>query len=358
MLVDDSRSSLFELRRMAEQAGSTRVAVFSEPEVALAAAAHECFDIVVVDYIMPMVDGIEFTKRLRRMPRYARVPIVMLTSSTSDDVRLEALEAGATDFLSKSCDVVEFQIKLRNLISMADATRKLDDQAAWLATEVEAATNALLAREEEIIFRLSLAVEYRDNATGDHTLRVARYSRLIAEELGLSPARCRAIYLASPLHDVGKVAVPDHVLLKPGSLDAAETKLVHTHAEIGARILGESSCHLIQLAAEIAGGHHERWDGKGYPKGLAGEAIPLTARIVAVADVFDALTSDRAYKKAMPRADALAFIREQSGLHFDPACVTAFLAGYARLVDADAGRGPPGADRPLEAAEPASPRAA
>jgi len=171
---------------------------------------------------------------------------------------MKALEAGATDFLPKRPQSLEMQVRLRNLIRLGLAVRKLNDRAADLASEVAAATRKLQEREEEIILRLALAVEYRDNDTGEHTLRVARYSRIIAEQLGLSPRLCRDIYLAAPLHDVGKVAIPDRILLKPGRLDADEMAVIRTHATIGARILADSHCELIQIGAEIAAGHHER----------------------------------------------------------------------------------------------------
>ena len=222
MLVDDSRSSLDRLQAVAERSGEVQTVSFTEPETALKAASSEKFDIVIVDYVMPEIDGISFIRRMRAMPTYARIPIVMVTSSPSEALRLEALRAGATDFISKSSDALELKVKLRNLVLLAKAMRKLNEQAEWLAREVEAATRNLLAREEEMIFRLSLAVEYRDHATGGHTLRVANYSRMIAEEMGLPAAQCRAIYLASPLHDVGKVAIPDRILLKPGRFDDDE----------------------------------------------------------------------------------------------------------------------------------------
>jgi putative two-component system response regulator len=256
----------------------------------------------------------------------------MNTSDVCDAVKLAALEAGATDFLDKRAKGVELGVRLRNQIKLAGAVRRLDDQAAWLAGEVETAVRHLREREEEIIFRLALAVEYRDNDTGDHTWRVARYSQIMAEALGLDPEFCRRLYLAAPLHDVGKVAIPDGILLKKGRLDGAEMATIRTHADIGQRILGDSASELIRLAAEIAGGHHEKWDGSGYPQGLAGEAIPLAARIVAVADVFDALTSARPYKSAMPAEEALRCIQAESGRHFDPDCVAAFAARWRDII--------------------------
>jgi putative two-component system response regulator len=266
------------------------------------------------------------------MPKFADIPVVMITSIQTDDVRLEALEAGATDFLPKSPQGLEFSVRLRNLVNLGMASRKLSNRAADLAKEVAAATYKLQQREEEIILRLALAVEYRDNDTGEHTLRVAQYSRLIAEQLGQPDRFCRNIYLAAPLHDVGKVAIPDQILLKPGRLSPDEMAVMRTHASIGGEILANSRSELIQLAALIACAHHERWNGTGYPSGLAGEDIPLCARIVMVADVFDALTMKRPYKEAMPIDAAREYLEQQSGQEFDPACVDAFLARWSDVT--------------------------
>ncbi len=312
---------------------------FLDPEIALEAALKHRFDMAIVDHIMPKIDGITFIRRMRATDGHGQIPMVMLTATTDDAVRLAALEAGATDFLSKSQSPVELKVRLRNLIKLSDVLRKLDDHVAEQALEIEKATQALLSREEEMVFRLSKALEYRDNDTNDHTFRVAKYSRMISERLGLSRQECRSIYLASPLHDIGKVAIPDGILLKPGRLDDDERTIVETHAEIGARILRGSASDLIKLAAQIAEGHHERWDGAGYPKGLAGEAIPLCARIVAIADVFDALTTERPYKKALPVAGALATLEAERGRHFDPACLDAFLSAFAEMEPADAATG-------------------
>ncbi len=331
LIVDDSRSSLLHLQQLIEQASNVRAMAFLDPELALDATRDHRFDMVIVDHIMPKVDGITFIRRMRGTNGHGQVPTVMLTATTDDSVRLAALEAGATDFLSKSQSPVELKVRLRNLIELSDALRRLDDHVALQAREIEKATQALLSREEEMVFRLSKALEYRDNETNGHTLRVAKYSRMISERLGLSGQDCRNIYLASPLHDIGKVAIPDGILLKPGLLDDGVRAIINTHAEIGARILGESTSDLIKLAAQIAESHHERWDGAGYPKRLSGEAIPLCARIVAIADVFDALTTERPYKKALPVASALSILEAERGRHFDPVCLDAFLAAYAEM---------------------------
>jgi putative two-component system response regulator len=332
LLVDDSRSALGLLKRLIEANGTVQAAAFLDPMEALAAASKREFDIVLVDYEMPKIDGISFIRELRAFPAYADIPVVMITSIETEEVRIRALEAGATDFLPKRPQATELAVRLHNLIKLGAAVRKLNNQAADLAVEVAAATRKLQEREEEIILRLALAVEYRDNDTGEHTLRVAKYSRIIAEQLGLSARLCRDIYLAAPLHDVGKVAIPDNILLKPGKLNEDEMSVIRTHAAIGGRILADSHCELIRLGAAIAGNHHERWDGSGYPNGLKQLQIPIAARIVTVADVFDALTTKRPYKEAMPLLTAREYLQNRKESEFDPACVDAFLSRWDEVV--------------------------
>lgn len=338
LLVDDSRSVLNFLKRHIEAEGLVEATTFLDPVAALACARERVFDLVLVDYEMPHMDGISFIRTLRTLPGCADIPIAMITSRQTDDVKMEALQAGATDFLPKQPQSVEMTVRLRNLIQLGAAVRKLNDRAAHLASEVAAATCKLGEREEGIILRLALAVEYRDNDTGEHTLRVARYSRIIAEQLGLPARLCRDIYLAAPLHDVGKVAIPDNILLKPGRLTDKEMAVIRTHAMIGAHILADSGCELIHLGAQIAAGHHERWDGAGYPNGLKTDEIPVAARVVAVADVFDALTTRRPYKEPMPLEVARNYLVENQGRQFDPACVEAFLSRWDEVVEIAAGQ--------------------
>jgi putative two-component system response regulator len=260
------------------------------------------------------------------------IPIVMITTSDEDTVRYAALEAGATDFLKKPIDPIEVKSRLKNLLKLREAQNRLRDQAAWLADEVAKATRALAEREEEIIQRLSRAVEYRDTDTGLHVLRVAQYCRVIAEAIGLNEEQCRTIYLASPMHDVGKIAVTDTILLKPGKLSPEERQIIEQHTLHGGKILADSNSDLIKAAAEIAVCHHERWDGKGYPRGIQGAEIPLFARIAAVADVFDALTTERPYKRAWSPDEAKAHMLAEAGKHFDPDCVAAFVSRWDDVV--------------------------
>lgn len=306
---------------------------FTRPADALAfAQAHaEEIGIVLTDYDMPEMDGLGFIRAARLIPGMAHVPIVMVTSIDQRSLRREALAAGATDFLNKPCDPVEIRARATNLMALCRAYREQRDQAALLAREVAAAVATIEAREREIITLLMRAAEHRDTDTGDHVARVSAYVGLIAGALGFSADENRQLTLASTMHDVGKIAVPDAILLKPGPLTPEERAEMERHAEGGARILAHSGSPLTRLAAEIAATHHERWDGKGYPRGLAGEAIPLCGRIVAVADVFDALTSDRPYKKAWPLQEARGFLVSQAGSHFDPRVVEAFLSCWAEV---------------------------
>jgi len=319
------------MRWVLESEHDATVVAYSDPAAALVEGRTRAFDLVIVDQNMPGLDGITLIGELRKLSHYAQVPIAIITTDACDKVRLAALEAGATDFLDKCAQGVELKVRLRNLVRLANAVRRLDDAASVMAGEIERATRRLREKEAEVIFRLALAVEYRDNDTGDHTWRVARYSQIIAEALGLEPDFCWQLYLAAPLHDVGKVAVPDAILLKKGRLDDAEFAIVRTHSVIGKRILDGSKSKLICLAAQIAESHHERWDGSGYPHGLAGQEIPLAARIVAVADVFDALTTTRPYKEAMSFEAAFHCIMEERGRHFDPACVEAFATAWEAI---------------------------
>jgi putative two-component system response regulator len=302
------------------------------PLDALRRAEEQQFDLVLVDNIMPRMDGVELTRRLRARDDYRLVPIIMVTSDDDPQLRVGAIAAGATDFVNKPFDATELQARVRNLLALRHAQRELADQAQWLAREVEIATRHLVAREEEIIWRLARAIEYRDGDTGEHVSRVAQISRIIAEGIGLDAERCRSLYLAAPLHDIGKIGIADAILSKPGKLTPEEISVMRQHVSIGARILENGSSEIIRTAERIAQSHHERWDGAGYPDRLSGTDIPIEARVVAIADVFDALCSERPYKRAWPVADAYREVVKLSGSHFDPACVAAFEARWSEIA--------------------------
>ncbi|QQR39674.1 HD domain-containing phosphohydrolase [Devosia rhizoryzae] len=331
LIVDDSRSSLALIGAIVRETVTGEVELCLNPLKALELCADTQFDLIVVDHIMPEMDGVHFTAALRGRAEYRTVPVIMVTSDSDKNVRIEAIKAGATDFLHKPFDPTELQARVANLLALRQAQVELADRAQWLTREVERATAHLLAREEEIIYRLARAIEYRDGGTGEHVSRVAQISQLIAEGIGLGPDRCRMIYLASPLHDIGKIGIADAILSKPGKLTDGEMAVMREHVTIGARILEQGGSDLIRTAELIAQSHHEKWDGRGYPDQLSGTDIPIEARIVAIADVFDALCSERPYKAAWPIDKAYAEIIRSSGSHFDPACVAAFRAKWTEI---------------------------
>ena len=333
LVVDDTQINVTLISHLIAKLEDSIAIGFTVPEQALTWCNEHLPDLVIVDYMMPLLDGIEFIRRFRTLPGCADIPLLMVTANDQIGVRHQALEAGANDFLVKPIDKTEFLARSRNMLALRRSQRRLSDHAAWLEDEVSKATADILAREREMIFRLCKAAESRDPETGAHILRMAHYSKLIAAGLGWSEAQQEMLLVAAPMHDLGKVAIPDHVLLKPGRLDEAEFSIIRTHAQHGYDILKGSESAILQLAAQIALGHHEKFDGSGYPHAIGGEVIPLAARICAIADVFDALTSERPYKKAWELQRAADFLREGAGSHFDPACVEVFLAGWHEVLE-------------------------
>ena len=331
LIVDDSRSSLAMISTIIKASTTADVEAVLHPREALDLCDQTQFDLVLVDHIMPDMDGVQFTSALRHHADYRSVPIIMVTSDVDPHTRIDAIQAGATDFVNKPFDPTELQARVANLLALRSAQVELANRASWLHQEVERATTHLLEREEEIIWRLARAIEYRDGDTGEHVSRVARIAQLVAAGVGLDPQRCRMIYLAAPLHDIGKIGIADAILGKPGKLTPEEFSVMRQHVTIGARILENGSSELIRTAELIAQSHHERWDGTGYPDRLSGADIPIEARIVAIADVFDALCSERPYKPAWPIEKAASEIRACSGSHFDPDCVAAFMASWPEI---------------------------
>ena len=332
VIVDDTHINLVLMSRLMEKLEDVSTVAFQSARDALAWCRENPYDLLILDYMMPDINGLDFINALGPDPR-ARPPVLMVTASQDVEIRHRALENGANDFLIKPIDKVEFLARTRNMLELRRATVALQSRASWLAEEVSKATAELRAREQETILLLCRASEYRDPETGAHIQRMAHYSRLIAAELGLSEEEQDRILSAAPMHDIGKVGTPDTILLKPGRLNAEEMEVMRQHALIGYNILKSSEAKMLQLAAEIAYSHHERFDGAGYPNGLKGDAIPLAGRIVAVADVFDALTNVRPYKKAWTLDAAREFLLEHSGSHFDPACVNALLKRWPEVLD-------------------------
>lgn len=333
IVIDDTAVNLLLLAYLIRKFDDCEPKEFSDPRLALAWCIAQPPDLVIVDYMMPEMNGIEFIRQFRACAALADIPLLMVTANDQVEIRHTALEAGANDFLTKPIDRIEFLARTRNMLAIRRSQRKLLDHAEWLAAEVDKATTELRLREREIIFRLSKAADSRDPETGAHILRMSHFAKLIGANLGLSAADQQLLLDAAPMHDVGKIGIPDHILLKPGRLDVPEFEIMKQHALIGYEILNGSKSIMLQAAAGIALGHHEKYDGSGYPSGLSGDAIPLFARICAVADVFDALTSERPYKKAWDDVPAIALLREGAGGHFDPACVEAFLSSWDQVID-------------------------
>jgi two-component system response regulator RpfG len=326
MIVDDrptARSLLMGLARSIEQ--GLHVECFADPLAALDRAMEQTPDLIISDYRMPEMDGIEFIRRLRSVPKLKEIPLVMVTVVEDRQVRYQALESGATDFLTRPIDPQECRARCRNLLALRRSQKSVIDRAKWLEDQVMQATLDIRIREKETLLRLAKAGEYRDEETGNHIIRMAKYARLIAEELKLSAMECDEIESSAPMHDIGKIGIPDHILRKPGPLNAEELDAMRRHTVIGHQMLSDSPSRYLQIGAVIALGHHEKFDGTGYPNGLAGNAIPLPSRIVAVGDVFDALMTRRPYKEAWPLQQALDYVKSGSGSHFDPDCANAFL---------------------------------
>jgi putative two-component system response regulator len=332
VIVDDNAVNLMLMAALARSATGLEPLRFDDPVTGLEWCREHGADLIVVDFMMPRMDGHQFIEAVRATPHLADVPVVMVTATGQNAVRRRALEIGATDFLTKPVDSTEIKLRLRNLLQLRQAQNLLRDRAALLADEVRKATEAILLRERDLIVRLSSAAEFRDPETGGHIQRMAHYAALIARQLGEPESYAQALLTAAPMHDVGKLGTPDHILLKKGRLDPDELAVMHQHAEIGGRILADTDSPLLKLACEIAETHHEKFDGSGYPRGLKGEQIPLGGRIVAVADVFDALNSHRPYKRAWSLEESRAYVEQNSGSHFDPRCVAAFVEGWDEVV--------------------------
>jgi putative two-component system response regulator len=316
-------------------------------QVELAQDGHEALakleldiDLVLLDAEMPGMDGFAVARRIRQDPRLTDLPIIMVTGLGGMEDRLRAVEAGVNDFISKPFEINELRLRSQWLLKLKEASDLLKRQQAHLERTVEKRTAALRRALEEMataqrrtqdahldtIRRLVLAAEYKDRDTAAHIERIGRFSEVIARRLKLSPGQIETIRHAAPMHDVGKIGIPDAILLKPGKLTAEEWSIMKRHTEMGARILHGSPSEVLQAGEEIALSHHEKWDGSGYPNALRGEAIPLRGRICTVADVFDALTSNRHYRDALPSETVYDLIEAQAERHFDPQIVAAFLA--------------------------------
>jgi putative two-component system response regulator len=325
-IVDDEPANLKLLDKMLASQGYEQRILIQDPREMLVRYREARPDLILLDINMPHLDGYQVMEQLKALNDPLPPPIIILTAQHGRDTLLRALAAGARDFVGKPFDRAELLMRVRNLLDAQLAHKLLHNRKDVLESLVKQRTQELHDTRLQVIRRLGRAAEYRDNETGLHIIRMSKISALLARQMGWAEMDCDLLLNASPMHDIGKIGIPDHILLKPGKFEPDEWEIMKSHAAIGAELLAGDDSELLQLARTVALSHHEKWDGSGYPAGLAGAAIPLAGRIVAVADVFDALTSSRPYKKAWPEADAVAFIRDNAGQHFDPAVVAAFMA--------------------------------
>ena len=334
--IDDNDMNLLLVETYLQEIDATFVN-FTDPLVAVEYMKNNPFDMAIIDYKMPFMNGIEVTTEIKEIDPDA--PIIMVTASDAEDaIQIKALLAGVNDFIKKPINKAILLNRVRNFIKLRRAIVRLNDQEKYLRTQVDKATASLHKtideltasyitlehKEHETLRVLSRTAEYKDEETANHVKRVSGYAVLMAKRLHLDETQQNILHFAAPLHDLGKVGTPDHILLKPGKLDDDEMKIMREHAAIGADILQNSTSPYLQAGHIIAISHHEKYDGSGYPKGLSGEAIPLYGRIVAIADVFDALTSVRPYKTAWSFDEAIDFLTQNAGKHFDPALVALF----------------------------------
>jgi putative two-component system response regulator len=324
LAVDDVPENIAVLKGILSNDYKVKVALNGEKALKIALSDTPP-DLILLDIMMPEMDGYEVCKRLKADPRTKKVPVIFVSALGEIKDETHGFELGAVDYITKPVSPPIVRARIQSQLALYDQKRDLEDT-------VRQRTAELNKTRLEIIRRLGRAAEFKDNETGMHVIRMSHYSRIIAKAIGMDDMEADLLLNAAPMHDLGKIGIPDNVLLKPGKLDADEWALIKKHPEFGANILGEHESELLNMARIVALTHHEKLNGKGYPNGLAGEEIPLVGRIVAIADVFDALTTERPYKDAWPVEKAANLIKEEAGQHFDPALASAFLDNLPEIL--------------------------
>ena len=337
LVVDDSEANL-KLLAMALD-GVADVMVASNGREALEAVAQESPDLIVLDIRMPEMDGYQVCVALKANPHTREIPVIFVSGLSDIDDKARGFAHGAVDFIGKPFDIAEVRMRVTTqlhlkqaMAALARSNEDLEHRVRQRTTDLQRALERYRKSSIDTIFRLSKAAEYKDDDTGAHVIRMAYFSRIIARTMGLPQELVDGVFYAAPMHDVGKIGIPDRILGKKGKLDEEEWRVMKLHPIIGSRILEKGDSELIAMAEVIALSHHEKWDGSGYPHRLGGTDIPLVGRIVAVADVFDAVTSHRPYKEAMSFQDAMKILEEGRGRHFDPAVIEAFFAAMDEIA--------------------------
>lgn len=324
LIVDDNRINTHILSKILQNDGYLNIDSTTDPQRVSELYRENFYDLILLDVHMPVMNGFDVMAELRCQFPGDYLPILVLTADQNEDTRILALSSGAKDFISKPFQRLEVLMRVRNILEVRLLHKQVLQEKASLETRVHERTQQLYDTQINLIRCLGKAAEYRDNETGMHVIRMSESSALLAAAMGLDEQACQLILRASPLHDIGKIAIPDAILLKEGPLTEAEWEVMKSHAELGAEILADQDTELLTTASLLARTHHERWDGSGYPQGLKGTQIPLCSRIVTVCDVFDALTSDRPYKRAWSVQASLDYLQEHAGVLFDPDVVAAF----------------------------------
>ncbi|MCW9034887.1 MAG: response regulator [Rhodospirillales bacterium] len=325
VIIDDNPTNVALLEDMLDEEGYENLVCFTDPREALSHCQNEEVDLILLDIRMPHLNGIQLMEQLADKIHSEYLPIIVLTAQKDAETRENALRVGANDFLNKPFEQWEVLLRIHNTLVTRMLYSGQRNRAEELEALVQERTKEIRKTQLEIIRSLGRAGEFRDNETGAHVIRVSLSSQLLALKSGVSETQAELLMYASPMHDAGKIGIPDRILLKPGKLDEEEWEIMKTHAEKGAEIIGDHDSEVIRLARTLAIAHHERWDGTGYPKGTKGETIPIEARILSICDVFDALTSARPYKSPWSIESALNLIKEESGKAFDPTLVENFI---------------------------------
>lgn len=337
LVVDDDEGTVLTL--MESLQSFSKISVSRDGQTAIHSLSHILPDIILLDIFMPGTDGFEVCRYIKENENTRDIPVVFITAEHDSSVLNKAFELGAVDYIKKPFDALEVNARLKTHLKLKIAERKLRDHNFNLEIKVAERTRKLQEKNIEIeavkretIFRLCLAAELRDSDTGNHINRIQAYTELIARKCGMSPEEAEQLGLASTMHDLGKIGIPDHILLKPGKLSALEFEMMKQHTIIGAKALADSDSDLLKVAHLVALSHHERWDGQGYPCNMLGVSIPIEARIVGLVDVFDALISSRPYKKPFPVDRAISIIMEEKGKHFDPKLVDIFMSSLDEIL--------------------------
>ena len=355
MIIDDEQFNILVVRRFLELDGYSDFISVTDSTKALSCIRHEKPDLILLDIMMPEVSGIEILRAMRSDEELSHIPVLILTASVDADTKKRALDLRATDFLAKPVDANDLVPRVRNALIVKSFQDRLADHASELERQVERRTAELAHSRQQVVHCLARAAEYRDNDTGMHVVRVGKYVGVIAKAMGFAPSRVEMVELASQLHDVGKIGLPDSILLHNGPLDAdqrafmqrhcavgknilepmspTDVELLRSHTRMGAEIAYVPTSPLLMLASRIAQTHHEWWNGAGYPLGLSGEDIPIEGRMTAIADVFDALSSRRPYKDPIPREKCFEMMQENSGTQFDPKLLQIFFKHRQDIID-------------------------